>query len=158
MKSGIVGNAVTLVLATTVAAAEPVDYPEDYRRWFHVKSMVIEAGHPLFPDFGGIHHVYANEAARRGLVTGRFPDGAVLVFDLLQAVRTGDGAVVEGPRKMLAVMVRDEARFAATDGWGYEAFAGGDPARRLVGTRAAEACHACHRRAAPDFVFSEWRE
>jgi hypothetical protein len=39
-------------------AAEPanVPYPAGYRDWAHVKSMVIEKGHPLFETFGGIHH------------------------------------------------------------------------------------------------------
>lgn len=42
------------VTAATVAlAAEPeVPYPVGYRDWHHVKSMVIENGHPLYGAFG----------------------------------------------------------------------------------------------------------
>ena len=48
-------------LAIPVWAADPqVPYPSSYRDWQHVKSMVIDEGHPLFGAFGGIHHLYAN--------------------------------------------------------------------------------------------------
>ncbi|GBD42213.1 hypothetical protein HRbin39_01602 [bacterium HR39] len=156
----VMGAAATLALlapAEAGSAQEAIAFPEGYRSWHHVKSMLIEEGHPLFADFGGLHHVYANDVARRGYETGSFEDGSVIVFDLLAVERTADNAVVEKERKVLAVMVRDSARFAATGGWGYEAWAGGDPAKPVVGEKAAEACHACHEQAAPDYVFSEWR-
>jgi len=148
-----------IALAAPVAAAEPtVHYPEGYRDWHHVKSMVIEEGHPLFEAFGGIHHLYANEAAMGGYKAGTFPDGAVIVFDLLEATRA-DNAVIEGARKVVGVMHKDAARYAATGGWGFEGFAGGDPAKRVVGDDAADACFACH---APekdhDYVFSRLRD
>src|SRR5688572_1634215 len=63
-----------------------VSYPEGYREWTHVKSMVIQKGHPLFDAFGGMHHIYANPAAADALRASKsFPDGAVFVFDLLTA-------------------------------------------------------------------------
>ncbi len=66
-----------------------VPYPDGYRQWTHVKSMVIQKGHPLYEAFGGIHHIYANEKALRAMQAGKpYPDGAVLVFDLLEAGRT----------------------------------------------------------------------
>lgn len=134
-----------LVLATaaTAAGAAEVRYPEGWRGWRHVTSMLIEPGHPLFESFGGLHHVYANPAAVEGYRTGRFPDGAVIVFDLLEAKRA-DNAVIAGPRKILGVMQKDQRAFAATGGWGFEGFAQGDPARRVVGAKAAEACWGCH--------------
>lgn len=153
-----------LAVACVLAAGLPLraeeatpTFPEGYRSWYHVKSMLIEEGHPLFESFGGLHHIYANDAALEGYRSGTFPDGAVIVFDLLAVERTTDHAVVEKERKVLGVMQRDAEAFSATDGWGYEGFAGGDPGRRVVGAAAAEACHACHRGAAPDFVFSELR-
>lgn len=60
-----------------------VNYPSGYRSWQHVKSMIIQPGHPLADSFGGIHHIYANAAAMRGLTGGQYDDGAVFVFDLL---------------------------------------------------------------------------
>jgi len=133
-----------------------VAYPEGYRNWYHVKSMVLQPGHPLYEGFGGIHHVYANAKAKRGLETGTYPDGAVFVFDLFEAP-SENGAITEGNRKVLAVMERHSTRFATTGGWGFEGFAGGDPTKRLV-TNAKEQCLGCHESQKPkDYVFSSWR-
>ena len=152
--------ALVLAAATVPALAAdppPVPYPEGYRDWRHVKSMVIEEGHPLHAAFGGIHHLYANELALEGYRTGRFPDGAIIVFDLLAANRA-EAALVEGPRKVVGVMHKDSARWAATGGWGFEGFAGDSRTERAVGAGAASACYSCH---APqqdrDYVFSTAR-
>lgn len=137
--------------------AQEVAFPEGYRDWRHVKSMVLEEGHPLFDAFGGIHHIYANRTALDGYSSGSFPDGAVIVFDLLEVVE-GDGAISEGSRKVLGVMQRDGRLFAATGGWGFEAFVGGDPAQRAVGPGNGDGCFGCHEsEAAPSFVFSRPR-
>lgn len=149
----------TALAAGTALAADPppVPYPKGYRNWTHVKSMVIQAGHPLYESFGGIHHLYANKPALAGYAKGRFPDGAVIVFDLLEA-RTADNAVQEGARKVVGVMVKDSRRYAATGGWGYEGFKGDSRSERAVGKNAASACHACHTAQKDrDFVFSALR-
>ncbi len=148
-----------LALAATAALADPpaVPYPKGYRDWHHVKSMVIQPGHPLHGAFGGIHHLYANRAAVAGYAKGTFPDGAVIVFDLLEA-NEADHAIVEGARKVVGVMHRDAKRWAATGGWGFEGFAGDSATNRVVGGNAATACFECHRpRAADQFVFSRTR-
>lgn len=145
--------------ATDAPAAAPpaVQYPAGYRQWQHVKTMIIEPGHALYASFGGIHHLYANPAAKQGYTAGRFPNGAVIVFDLLEAT-PGNHAVVEGPRKVLGVMLKDSKRFAATGGWGFEAWDAGDPAKPVVGNDAATACFACHTsEKESDYVFSRMR-
>ncbi len=145
------------VLAAGAASAQQVPYPEGYRDWHHVKTMVLQPGHPLYQAFGGIHHIYANPAAVEGYRTGSFPDGAVIVFDLLETVE-GDAAISEGARKVVGVMHRDATAFAATGGWGFEGFAAGDPATRAVGPGNGDACFGCHQaEAAPSFVFSRLR-
>ncbi len=149
----------TALAAGTALAADPppVPYPKGYRDWTHVKSMVIQAGHPLYESFGGIHHLYANKPALAGYAKGRFPDGAVIVFDLLEA-RAADNALQEGARKVVGVMVKDSRRYAATGGWGYEGFKGDSRTERAVGKNAASACHACHTaQKDKDFVFSALR-
>lgn len=149
---------VPIVLMPLLAGAgdDAVPYPEGYRDWTHVKSMLIEEGHPLYAAFGGLHHLYANEQAMAGYRGGRFDDGAVIVFDLLAAERA-DNAVTEGARKVVGVMVRDRQKYAATGGWGFEGFAG-DTRERVVGDNAAEACFACHQpQADSEYVFSRWR-
>jgi hypothetical protein len=145
--------------ATAALAAEPVvPYPEGYRDWHHVKSMVIEEGHPLFASFGGIHHIYANDKAMKGYRGKNFPDGSVIIFDLLEAVHDGN-AVTEGSRKVVGVMRKDAKQFKATGGWGFEGFGGGDPAKRVVGANAASACFACHQpKKAQDYTFSRLRD
>ena len=73
------------VVLPAIAADLQVPYPAGYRDWHHVKSMVIDKGHPLYEAFGGIHHLYANPKAVAGYKSGKFPDGAIIVFDLLEA-------------------------------------------------------------------------
>lgn len=151
--------ALTLSQSAWSGDATGVDYPSGYRAWTHVKSLILEEGHPLYASFGGLHHLYANAKAMRGYKTGTFPDGSVIVFDLLD-VQKGGNAVAEGPRKVLGVMQKDARRFKATGGWGFEGFAAGDKNRRMVGDQAASACYGCHAEQAgkTGYVFSAWRE
>ena len=159
MKSTIFAFGVAAVIAAVAAgAAAPVAYPAGYRDWKHVKSMVLEPGHPLYDSFGGIHHLYANEKALEGYASGKFPDGAVIVFDLLEA-QSEEHAVTEGSRKLIGVMVKDSKQYASTGGWGFEGFKGDSQTERLVGDKAATACFGCHQAQAPrDFVFSATRK
>jgi hypothetical protein len=120
--------------------------------------MVIhDRAHPLYEAFGGIHHVYVNpigvRAAREG---GAYPDGSTLVFDLLKA-RVEGGAMTEGARKFIGVIVKDRAAYAATGGWGFEAFKGDTRDQRVV-TDARAQCFACHQGAqATDHVLARYR-
>lgn len=148
-----------LSAATTLAGdGFKVAYPEGYRDWRHVKSMELKPGHPLFESFGGLHHIYANPKAVKGYKGGKFQDGAVIVFDLLEAKNEGN-ALTEGKRKVLGVMVRDAKRYAKTGGWGFEGFAGGDPGKRVVGDNAVKACFECHApQSGNNYLFSSLRE
>ncbi|KAA3625965.1 MAG: cytochrome C [Proteobacteria bacterium] len=158
MKATILAAACTITAATANAAEPDVPYPDGYRDWRHVKSMVIEKDHPLYNAFGGIHHIYANEEGVQGYRQGRFPDGSVLVFDLLEAV-IADGAVTEGSRKVLGVMHKDAMKYSATGGWGFEGFGAGDADNRVVGDNAGSACFACHLpQESQDFTFSKLRD
>jgi hypothetical protein len=156
-------SAAALAVSASIAAPAlsqdaPVPYPEGYRDWYHVKSMVIEEGHALYEAFGGIHHIYANEKAVQGYRAGVFPDGAVIVFDLLEA-HHDDNTVTEGARKVAGVMHKDAEKYADTGGWGFEGFAGGDPASPVVGDQAASACFSCHLpMREQDYVFSSLRD
>ena len=146
-----------LVLAAVARAAEPahVEYPAGFRQWAVVKSMVIYSDkHPLFAQFGGFHSVYVNAKGLPAMTKGgSFPDGSVLVFDLLEA-RDENGAYVEGDRKLTAVMVKDRQRYKPTGGWGFDAFKGDSRTERAV-TDAAGQCFSCHQQQkANDFVFS----
>jgi len=139
------------------AAGTDIPYPEGYRNWLHVKSMVIKPGHQLENPFQGIHHVYANSKAAYGLRNGTYSDGAVLVFDLLN-YSDKDLTIQEGPRKLLGIMRKDSTKYASTGGWGFEGFAGDSKTERLV-KDGGTSCFGCHAPAkASNYVFSQLRK
>jgi len=148
---------VLTIAGAAIAASQDAPYPDGYRKWQHVKSMVIQEGHPLHGAFGGIHHLYANSKAMEGYRTGQFPKGAVIVFDLLEAP-AADHAITEGKRKVLGVMYKDEKKFSATGGWGFEAFVADSKSERAVGANAATKCFGCHTaQKQAGYVFSAYR-
>lgn len=158
MKPSYLILSAAILVATSARADSPVPYPDGYRNWKHVKSMAIQPGHALYGSFGGIHHLYANQKALAGYKSGTFPDGSVIIFDLLET-QDADNAITEGKRKVVGVMHKDRRKFAATGGWGFEGFAGDSRTERAVGANAKTACFDCH---APlketDHVFSKMRD
>lgn len=149
------------LLPTAIAVAAEtasVPFPRGYRQWTHVKSMTINPGHALYDAFGGIHHIYANGKALQGYQVGRFADGSVIVFDLLEA-KAADNTVQEGARKVLGVMHKNAKKYKDTGGWGFEGFKGDSTTERAVGQNAASACFQCHApQKSRDFVFSAFRK
>jgi hypothetical protein len=103
-----------------------------------------------------MHNVSVNPAGLPALQKGTaFPDGTVFATDL-HDFTVDQGSYKEGPRKLIAVMVKDAKKYAATGGWGFQAWAGGDPAKPLV-TDAATQCFACHQpQKAHDYVYSTY--
>ena len=133
-----------------------VDYPSGYRTWQHIKSMVIQPGHPLENPFGGIHHVYGNAKAMSGLASGQYEDGAVFVFDLLE-YDDSNNQIVETDRKRIDVMQYDSDQFSETGDWGYDTFVG-DSTTEHLDQDVFVACHACHIGAqASNYVYSQYR-
>jgi len=146
-------------LALAADDTTQVDYPEGYRDWTHVKSLILLENHPFAETFGGLHHVYANEIALEALKNGTpYPDGSVLVFDLMEVITDADEtATSEGPRIRKDVMQKNAALWAETGGWGYETFFGADNERII--TDPFGSCHACHLGAEETgYVFSQYRE
>jgi len=81
-----------------------------------------------------------------------YPQGAVLIFDLLDVLEQNH-VMVEGPREMIGVMAKDSKRFAKTGGWGFAAFKGEKNERIAKDPR--NACFACHQsQKQSDYVFS----
>ncbi|GIX42487.1 MAG: hypothetical protein KatS3mg129_2220 [Leptospiraceae bacterium] len=130
---------------------------KDYRQFYHVKTLILEEGHPLYKDFGGIHHIYANEKAYQAYKNKtKFPEGSLIVFDLLEVVKK-DNTVGEGTRKVLAYMKKTNKN-PDTGNWEFQAYAGGDLNKPVV-TDAKNQCFACHQSVEKnDYVFSAWRE
>ncbi len=166
-KSKIVKSAILVFITSVVGYvalnAKDEYFPTDYRKWNHVKTMILEEGHPLFSAFGGIHHVYVNDKGLEAIKqsSGRkFPDGTVIIFDLLEVVKENN-TVSEGDRKVLAYMRKDSKNKALekTGGWEFKAFAKGDRKNQIVKDPIAE-CFSCHAEQVKDkdYVFSEWRK
>ena len=150
-------------LAATVTlfaqAKSPVPYPDEFRSWTHVKSLIVGPDHKSFAERGGIHHYYANDKAATGYRSGTFPDGSMIVDEAV-FMKDGEagakGLVFEGERRFLDVMVKDSSRYDSTGGWGYEHFDRDERSGRLTGDEQAT-CSSCHAKAATDHVYSKIR-
>jgi hypothetical protein len=149
------------VIASGITAAErpEVAFPDDYRSWQHIKSVVIGPGHKSFASDGAkIFQFYANPRAVDGYRAGRFENGSVIVRETLRAIAgEGDskGVLNEGERRALDVMAKDDRLYKETGGWGFETF-GSENARLAEKDRAQ--CYACHSKQKDrDFVFSTLR-
>lgn len=135
-----------------------VPYPEGYRMWTHVKTGLVGPTNPNFQVAGGYHHIYANAKGMEGYTTGKFPEGAILVFDVLDTFEQ-NGNTAENKRKHIDVMVRDSVKYASTGGWGFEEFSGDSHTQRVLSSVAKMQCFNCHtRRKDNDFVFSSFRK
>ena len=137
----------TLGLLAVSFPAEPADdikQPSGYRQWFHVNTMIVDKASPLFGELGGMHNVYVNLTGQAALKKGGpYPDKTMFVTDLHEFM-VSDGSYVEGPRKALAVMVKDSKKYALTGGWGFQLWEGGDSKRPVV-TDATKQCFECHQ-------------
>lgn len=136
-----------------------VPYPEGYRGWTHVKSMLVSSKDPAKEHSRGYHHIYANEKAMEGYKTGKFPNGSIIVADFIEMIEK-EGSVAEGKRKFIDVMVKDTEQYKSTGGWGYEEFDRDSKTTRVVTqANATTKCYNCHApQEAKDYVFSTYRE
>lgn len=160
---GILALAAALAGAV-MSAAQPqpgvVTYPDGFRSWQHVKSDLVGPEHASFPNRGGFHHFYANGTAIEGYRTGKFPNGSILVDEGIVAKNGEDklkGIVLEGDRRSIDVMVKDDRLYKDTGGWGFEHFNGTDRTGTLSSVAKGK-CFACHgTQVDRDSVFSAIR-
>ena len=138
------------------ASARPPDavpFPADYRTWAHVKSTLVGPQSAFAASQLGIHHIYANAQAVEGYRTGKFPDGSILVYDLLETIEA-NGNTNEGRQRRVDLMVKQSETYRDTGGWGFARY---DPAEGRAG-ELRPTCFGCHsRQGQHDFVFSEFR-
>jgi hypothetical protein len=156
----LAGIAVLLGAGLSLGAEpeSPVPFPHGYREWAVVKGGLITPTHPAYKAEGGLHYIYGSKEAMEGYRSGKFPDGAVLVYELLET-RESAGIVAEGPKRRVDVMTRDTRKYAATGGWGFERFWGGKESERATGGAAQTMCFTCHEsQKARSFVFSSVRD
>ncbi|MEO7688746.1 MAG: cytochrome P460 family protein [Sphingomonas sp.] len=148
--------AALLVAGATAGVASPHDtfevaYPDGFREWTHVRSGYIGPESPASARFGGMHNIYANRIALKGYSSGTFPDGSVIVFDVLDAV--SDPLSLETTvRKFSDVM---EKRGGT---WRYSEFRGDSRTERSVLTAdGVTQCQGCHTKAKTDEVYSTFQ-
>jgi len=153
-------TAIFLCCGYTLAGSADVQipFPEDFRTWAHVKSMLIGPESSFFATEAGIHHIYANSTAMEGYRTGRFPDGSIIVYNLLDT-KVVSGNTMEGAAKRVDVMVKDASRYSGSGGWGFAQFIGDNRTDNKMTPDLAATCAACHaKRKDRDYVFSEFRK
>ncbi|ABF42746.1 cytochrome c' [Candidatus Koribacter versatilis Ellin345] len=160
----IVGfTAILLSLGSLTAQStdEGVPFPNGFRNWFLVNSMIVTKDSPIADQLGGMHIIYVNA---KGLPTLKkssplpYPDGTVFADDVHEFLLK-DGAYVEARKKVVAVMVKDAKKYSATGGWGFQVWTAGDPSKPLVPdtAHAAKACFTCHTpQKAQDYTFSTY--
>lgn len=145
--------------AVAQSAEKDIRFPEKFRDWFVVNSMIVTERSPIFAKIGGLHIIYVNPTGRGPFASGAkfpYPDGTVFADDVHEfAVK--EGSYVEGSKKAVTVMVKDSRRFPRTGGWGFQVWLAGDQSKPLIrdSSQAVTACFSCHvPRKANDFTFS----
>lgn len=134
-----------------VAKDGSISLPTDYREKFvHLGTYAVSTkpGQPV----DELHNVYSRlEDVAAYRKEGRFPDGAILVKDVMDVdsgpLTTGDASWSKDV-KIWFVMVKDaERRFPDNelwgDGWGWALFEAKDP-KKNVATDYTTDCKACH--------------
>jgi len=140
-----------------------IKMPAGYREW---KLIAVAREDGTLNDLRAIlGNDIAFKAAREGTLP--YPDGSIIVriawtpeplAESEKAFGRAQSFVSGAPRNGVQFMVRDQAKYAATGGWGYAQFDdghlnGGKPASEAV----HNACFACHTIAKDrDFVFNRY--
>jgi hypothetical protein len=161
---GILGVATALMTTnavSTVSAVDDVPFPNGFRDWFVVNSMIVTKDSPMSAQIGGMHIIYVNAKGLTTLKAGGpfpYPDGSVFADDVHE-FSVKDGSYVEGNKKAVTVMIKDAQKYSTNGGWGFQVWAGGDPSKPLVpdAAHATQACFVCHTpQKAQDFTFSTY--
>ncbi len=158
LRFAFVGLVASLAFAYAQAQRKAtITYPTGYRKWTHVKTMLIfSREHKLFDQFGGLHNVYVNDTGWPSLRDGRaYPDGSMFAFELFDT-RTYQGAIETTRRKFLAVMRKSSRLYPDTGGWGFEVFRDYQSVGSLNDMKQCFDCHAAQKRT--DYVFSTYKE
>ena len=158
---GLAGILTSLSAISTISADEEVPFPNGFRDWFVVNSMIVTKDSPIFGQIGGMHIIYVNAKGLPTLKSGGpfpYPDGTVFADDVHE-FSVKDGSYVEGSKKAVTVMVKDMKKYPTTGGWGFQVWAGGNPSKPLVqdSADAVQACFVCHTpQKAQDYTFSTY--
>ncbi len=151
-----------------ITASNETSIPDGFREWVFIGAPLtpngLNGGAAGFPEF---HHVYIEPGAFAAYKqNGEFPEGTTIVKEL---VLLKDGHYEDGSRDEASgrgffadqfagidMMVKDTARFADTDGWGFFNFGHHAPPYAEIAAAAPnESCAFCHTaNATHDMVFT----
>ena len=137
--------------------------PTGYRKWTYVGTPLtpndMNGGTAPFPEF---HSVYMNpEAYTHYEKTGEFPDGTVLIKELVSVgskeATSGKGYFM-GDFIGLEVSLKDKTRFKDEPGnWAYFSFGHKYPLKTDARVQPAASCNDCHAGDADDdWVFTQY--
>jgi hypothetical protein len=158
---GLAGILLSFGALSATSAEDTVPFPNGFKDWFVVNSMIVTKDSPIFGQIGGMHLIYVNAKGLPVLKKGGpfpYPDGTVFADDVHE-FSVKDGSYVEGSKKAVTVMVKNAKKYATTGGWGFQVWAGGDPSKPLVpdAAHAVQACFVCHTpQKAQDYTFSTY--
>jgi len=139
-------------------ALSGITLPEGYRDW-RLISVAREEG-----ELNDVRAILGNDAAIEAYRAGTlpFPDGTIIARlawsyvpseENNEAFGRAQSFVAGAPKNGVQFMVKDQARYAATGGWGFAQFDDGKPADQAM----LATCFSCHRPAeARDFVFTRY--
>ena len=131
--------------------------PHTFRRWVVVGAPLtpnaLNNGKASFPEY---HHVYIEQKnVDAYLKTGEFPEGTVIVKELTRVLNPTfpDGSRTEpsgrgyfnGEYNGIDLSVKDNKRFAKTNGWGFFTFGHHPlPYEKSAAEAPVEECAGCH--------------
>ncbi len=137
--------------------------PTGYRKWTYVGTPLtpndMNDGKAPFPEF---HSVYMNpEAYNEYEKTGEFPDGTVLIKELVsvgEKEATSGNVYFMGDFTGLEVSVKDKTRFEDEPGnWAYFSFGHKYPLKANAKVQPSASCNDCHAADADDdYVFTQY--
>lgn len=159
MKKSVISGLMCGVFSLLIAENNvSVEYPNGYKEWKHVKTMIVKKNHVLGNIFHGIHHIYANDKAFEGYKNGKFEDGSVIALDFLNYEDVNE-TISETSRIYVAVMRKDEKKYAKTKGWGYEAYKEHSQDETITGDDVQKSCFNCHlTQEKNSYIFSKLRD
>src|SRR5277367_1219814 len=76
----VVGMLAAIGSVFAQSTANDVPFPNGFRDWFLVNTMIVTKDSPIFGQIGGLHHIYVNTVALPTLkATGPYPypDGSI---------------------------------------------------------------------------------
>jgi hypothetical protein len=135
-----------------------IEIPAGYRDW-RLVSLAREEG-----NLDDLRAILGNDVAIKAFRDGTrpFPDGTIIARlawsyvpseENNEAFGRAQSFVAGAPKNGVQFMVKDQARYAATGGWGFAQFDDGKPADQAM----LATCFSCHRPAeARDFVFTRY--